>query len=523
MNFKIIKNFLVSILLIASFSCQKEAVIDETISSADISSDEILIDRLEFDDFEELNQLYFETVLSQTKGLKSSSSTKGYDFEIDKTQVTHFSVKGSSYYTMSLLSEEDETHSFYNVVVCDYVDKDPEAFLLGYFPDEAYIEGLETKKTTHFTGTTTVQNLDYQKLITSGGCYQVVVPMCRQGGKGHPRGSDCTPAYFYEDVRTECPIGGLDPSGGGDVDWGYNDDDGNNDGPRGSSGSSGGADIITEPISRDNNVGAPNKVVTHLGITDGVQVHYLWANALIARDILDFLEKNSYLKNAKELGKFIVETKAVNVNTNRVIDYESSLKKMAEGLRKFHGNEGAMFADLIEGVVKDFSLFTVGEVKDFHQLAKDITISYNNSMLYSVSMAFVEGAIIPTLELALFEMGGTVAIKILQRIPASWSRGMYLNSMVQGVTRLGIRGTSNNIRIIQTKNPLTNAREIFRAMTKNKISSTTNAEGTIVANMGNNNFITFRTVSSSGFDATVSFNFQKLLNSNNFVLKFSKL
>ena len=64
---------------------------------------------------------------------------------------------------------------------------------------------------------------------------------------------------------------------------------------------------------------------------------------------------------------------------------------------------------------------------------------------------------------------------------------------------------------------------MFTTLTKNAISTATNAEGTIVANMGNGNYIIFRTVASSnspGVIATIEFNFLELLGTNSYKLKF---
>ncbi|WP_298364849.1 hypothetical protein [uncultured Lutibacter sp.] len=62
----------------------------------------------------------------------------------------------------------------------------------------------------------------------------------------------------------------------------------------------------------------------------------------------------------------------------------------------------------------------------------------------------------------------------------------------------------------------------IQELNKNAISPpTTNAQGTIVANMGNGNYITYRplSASSSGFDASINFNFRQIW-ANDRVLKF---
>ena len=81
---------------------------------------------------------------------------------------------------------------------------------------------------------------------------------------------------------------------------------------------------------------------------------------------------------------------------------------------------------------------------------------------------------------------------------------------MQNVVRLGTQGTQAHVRIVKVTNPLGMARGLFNALTKNAISKTTQSNGTIIANMGNGNYITFRTVSQSGFPATIDLNFPNL-------------
>ena len=73
-----------------------------------------------------------------------------------------------------------------------------------------------------------------------------------------------------------------------------------------------------------------------------------------------------------------------------------------------------------------------------------------------------------------------------------------------------IRAKTNKRGVCTISCTLSTSKEIFNALAKHAISTTTNAEGTIIANMGNGNYITYRTVSSSGFPATIDLNFQNL-------------
>lgn len=201
-------------------------------------------------------------------------------------------------------------------------------------------------------------------------------------------------------------------------------------------------------------------------------------------------------------------------------DCVESIEKMAEGLRKFHGEEGIAMAEMFETFVSDFNLFTKAELQTFYDAAKSVTQEFNDIMLASITGAFAQGSA-KILGVILFEVGGNAAVALLQKIPVSWVlRGATLTPMIQNAVKLGVQGAQTHVRLIKVTNPLGRGKGLFNALTKNAISKTTNAEGTIVANMGNGNFITYRTVSSTNFPATINFNFQQLLGTNNFVLKF---
>lgn len=72
-------------------------------------------------------------------------------------------------------------------------------------------------------------------------------------------------------------------------------------------------------------------------------------------------------------------------------------------------------------------------------------------------------------------------------------------------------------------NPTIRARGLFNVMTKNALSVTEVSPGVINATMGNGNFITFRTVSQSGFPATIDLNFPTIFGSIPKVIKFTPL
>ena len=235
------------------------------------------------------------------------------NFEIDKSRVTEIRMDGNAYYTMPLLGPENEYFSFYNVVVCEFKDKDPEAFLLGYFPDDNYITGLQTGETTRFTGDTTIQTLDYEKALNSNSCYTTVVPMCSNVDGGHRRGEACDPDYYYTASFTTCVIGSLDSPGGGPGPGGGHPGDSGFDGASGNGGGSTTSsnlpfDFATEPISHLD-TSSYNLLKVTLGITDRDQLHYLWIKPLIAEKLFDFIKDNSYSSPAKEFAKKVIYAK----------------------------------------------------------------------------------------------------------------------------------------------------------------------------------------------------------------------
>lgn len=192
-------------------------------------------------------------------------------------------------------------------------------------------------------------------------------------------------------------------------------------------------------------------------------------------------------------------------------DCVKSIKTMAAGLRRFHGEEGKLMADYFDSLVADFSTFSLADLQVFYDTAYDITTQFNANMRRAIIGGFIEG-VTPIIEIALLEVGGPVAIKLLQKIPLSWVlRGTRLNKMVGKIGLLGVQGTSNSIRIVTTNGtPYSKALELFKTLAKNSQSVTVASNGTRVASFTNGNKIVFRAQSSSGFPATLELTFSKI-------------
>ena len=228
--------------------------------------------------------------------------------------------------------------------------------------------------------------------------------------------------------------------------------------------------------------------------------------------------------NAEEAKEFInwkiefekLPTEPCGINHDCV----ESIQTMADGLRNFHGEDGELMADYFDSLISDFSSFTRPDLQVFYDTASDITKQYNAKMRNAIIFGFAEG-VTPILEIALLEVGGPVAIKLLKRIPVSWVlRGNRLNKMVGKIGLLGVQGTSNSIRIVTTNGaPYSKALELFKTLTKNSQPVTVASNGTRVALFGNGNKIVFRAQSSSGFPATLELTFSEVW-TNTRIVKF---
>ncbi|WP_067032135.1 hypothetical protein [Allomuricauda sp. CP2A] len=240
------------------------------------------------------------------------------------------------------------------------------------------------------------------------------------------------------------------------------------------------------------------------------EINFLLNNRGLTEDIAAYLRQHTG-STAKEFASWVVDFSMLPDNPCGVgHDCVESIIVIADGLRKFHGEDGLLMAQYLESLISDFDSFTKNDLQAFYDTAKAIMEDYNNRMFDSIAGGFVAG-VTPILEIALFEVGAPVAIKLLQKIPVSWVyRGTRLNEMVKKVGLLGKMGYNNTIREVATNTPVAKASELFKTLTKHAISKTNKTDGVILADMGGGNFITYRpiTASSSNIPATISLDFR---------------
>ncbi|MEM9884394.1 MAG: hypothetical protein AAF849_00765 [Bacteroidota bacterium] len=129
----------------------------------------------------------------------------------------------------------------------------------------------------------------------------------------------------------------------------------------------------------------------------------------IIQEHMDGFERSYFFQKVKETPDFFPQRH----------DYETSLREIAKGLRKFGGSEGRAFADYIEDILdNDIGDFTVGDVRAFHGAMKEITIKFNTRMRLAIFGAYYEGLVLPLAEVIATELAFGAAVKVVGKLPA---------------------------------------------------------------------------------------------------------
>jgi len=210
------------------------------------------------------------------------------------------------------------------------------------------------------------------------------------------------------------------------------------------------------------------------------------------------------------------------ITSNIQLDYKAAILKMTNHLKLYGEIEDEIYADYIESLIPEFNSMLMEEVRAIYLRVKrtvnELTINYAKRILTVV----VTDLVIPVITYAIFEATAGTAIKLLQKIPVSMVlQGYRLNKMVTKIAQLGVQGNQAHVRELHGTTA-SKAQELFITLIKNAASTSNPNNYTTVANMGNSNFITFRTYSgglSEGVIATIDLNFSSLF-SNIVKLKF---
>lgn len=245
-------------------------------------------------------------------------------------------------------------------------------------------------------------------------------------------------------------------------------------------------------------------------------------NALKTTGIYNYLQENNCSTDAQEFAKATIDILSLPIITsNNLIDYKNAILRLTNHLKLYGNIEDEIYADYIDSLLPELDNMTMSEVHDIYLQVRatvnDLTIKYAIEIITPV----VTDLVIPIITYAIFEATAGTAVKLLQKIPVSMvAQGIRLNKLVQKVVQLGIQGDQAHVRIIQISSPVTRAEELFLALSRDAVSTIEVSPGVIKATMGNGNFITYRTISSSGFPATIDLNFPAIFGSQNQIIKF---
>ena len=509
--------FFIGIFLLASlFNCDNDLL--EPVLSEEQNTNNLELYRGNLEDFPEIGELFQKTVTDKkTKASKNDL----YEFVLDSSSVSKITLEDDIFYSFIIKRENPEDNIMENLVISDKAEQEPSAFIINYSPDAAYWDRFEEDPNTFFSGQRSMVPLDSDRLNVSKGCFTISTTYCNYDGHEDNdagpgvAGPACTDVYTVTNVV--CIDAGDSSDGGGGAT-------GNGSSGGGGSGSSGGGtsgqnndplpDLSESTIITTMTLDLSTLLRDELGYSS-LSSKGRWVeddiNEEIVREMFTFLNREGYSDAAKEFVDWEIDFELLPPQPCGIgHDCIESIKFMAEGLRKFHGEEGTLMADYFDSLVEDLNSFTLSDLQVYYDNAKTITERYNNYMRSSIVGAYEEG-VGQILEIVLFEVGGNAAINLMQKIPIGWVfRGARLNNMVKKVGLLGQQGFNNAIREVQVNAPITKARELFNSLTKHAVSKSTEANGAIKANMGNGNFITYRpsSASTSNIPATISLDFK---------------
>ncbi len=348
------------------------------------------------------------------------------DFYINTDYATYMenNVTGYHSYTFPVYRTE-EADGIENVLLSLQADGSYKAFLIVYDLNDQERLDLQNELNVDLTGKTTIYSLEddsfvddiFSKVLASGDCVGIL--MCPYGGDDHIAGQACIDAErgnLYLDTSMCDSGGGADTTDTTNNTSGSDTSGGHVEG--GSNGSVGATAITCTRNCIDEACNFTlTGILANLSLSDA---EICWLNKSeqsgIKQQITDYLNDNG----SSDFAEWVIEFENLPTDPCGLThDCLQSIQTMADGLR-FCGEEGNQMADYFESVINDSNSFdTMGELQDFYDQAVVVTKNFVNSRFNTILLGFAEG-VKPIVELALFEIGGTYALKLLQKLPTSY-------------------------------------------------------------------------------------------------------
>lgn len=495
-------------------NCEKEEVL---IEQAKVYP---AVERLRFEELKQdalfnkiSSEFNFENLISfDTTSFQKKSST---DFQVIKSTVNKLVFDNYATYTFVIERNVSNKEVDFENLIIEKKDSIYKIYTIGYLRD---IENKSLDAINFKTISNSAVDIDDLIIKKSFNCssFRIEKTWCSEtvhyGYSGSCNANEKGETYVVITAEPCNTGGGIpDPLGDGLGNGGY-DGTGNN------SGGGDGFDNGTTTVPNDpNSFSSTALLLKHVLILNNAQRDWLNQNQLIADNILAFLDANHFSEETENFAKGAVEILSqAKVNSNNIADYESAILKMTNHLKAWGNPEDEYFAAYIESIVPDFNSMTVGDVHDIYNLTRtqvhELTLKY----LESVVVPFAEAAY-PFVVYALTEATLGAAVPLLSKLTKlPVFNSAWINKMVGQIGLLGVKGTSNSIRIVTTNgNAYTKSLELFKGITRNAKSINIQSNGARVADMGNGNFITFRplSASSTGFEATITLDFNGIWSS----------
>ncbi|WP_298511128.1 hypothetical protein [uncultured Kordia sp.] len=240
---------------------------------------------------------------------------------------------GLTTFSIPIYKHNQEGKTFSNLIV-KFSDTAPtEAFILNYYPTDAYMDAVAVDEQTPFAGKINSEpvsydgSLDHIKSLGED-CTTIIVKYCNFGeedGGVHLGGQNCTVGYYWFETYTLCPddepslVDTPSSPGGSGAESTTNPIDYSNAGT-----SSNGNTVTQNPVVVPN---APN-IYNRLPI-DGLSseiIEWLNNNPTVEEELLEFLEENNWSDGAKEEVRLTLLSESISDN-----DWDYSRTGMLNG------------------------------------------------------------------------------------------------------------------------------------------------------------------------------------------------
>jgi hypothetical protein len=374
-----------SFILLFILSCNEnlsELVLEEEVNQG------LELFKGKIEDFPELTQLFDKTVTQKRTRASKNYNDELYNFALDSSSISKITLDDNNFYSIAIVRENGNENIFENLVISDKSEAEPLAFIINYYPDDAYWERFANDPNTLFSGQRSMVPLDGEKLTlskSSMGCFTISTTYC--GSDQHERtpddntpagdlaGPGCTEPYTV--TTTVCIDAGDSTSGGGDFDIGNQGTGGGN--PGGDTGESGNSnpsdDILTSDVITTLNIPYASLVKEKMGYSS-FSYKGRWVdkqeNFPVVQDMLIFLNRNQNSDAAKERVDEIIE-EDIDRNTlsafpfvkypkDKAAEYRRDFPKLTEYLE----NQLPKLADniLITRAFKKFTNMTDAQIKE---------------------------------------------------------------------------------------------------------------------------------------------------------------